>query len=154
MAAIDPRATQAACHPACIACRPKGQGGLGLSFTVQPDDSLVATFDCHPIYQGYPDRLHGGVIATLLDAAMTHCLFSRGIQGYTGRLNLRFRKPVLIGQPVQIRAWLVRSMHPLYALKAELRQVNVCATTAEARFYGSLLGEPDDDDSGTGDNPV
>jgi acyl-coenzyme A thioesterase PaaI-like protein len=47
-----------------------GSGGLGLHFDAQPDGSVEGVFDCASAYQGYQDRLHGGVVATLADAAM------------------------------------------------------------------------------------
>lgn len=138
--ASDSRLIGRACHPACVACRSCERGGLGLQFESRPDGSVVAGFPCHPYYQGYPDRLHGGVIATLLDAAMTHWLFSRGIRGYTGRLSVRFRHPVTTGQPAVVRAWLVRQAAPLYMLEAELTQGDRLCAAAAAKF----LGEPFD----------
>ncbi|MCA9729716.1 MAG: hypothetical protein KC729_18685, partial [Candidatus Eisenbacteria bacterium] len=77
------------CHPDCIACRPRSLRGLGLVFRLAPDGSAIARFPCDPGFQGYPDRLHGGIIATLLDAAMTHRLFASKIRAYTARMDLR-----------------------------------------------------------------
>ena len=82
------------CHPGCIACRDQAQGGLGLRFQREGTDGVVGVFPCDPQYQGYPDRLHGGIIALALDAAMTHCLFLRRAQAVTAKLEIRYRKPV------------------------------------------------------------
>ena len=82
------------CHPACFACSVQGGGGLGLQFKEEPDGSVVGSFACDGKYQGYPDRLHGGVVAMLADAAMTHCLFVHHIKAVTGTLKLRFPRPV------------------------------------------------------------
>ena len=65
------------CHPSCVVCGTRNAGGLGLRFREEADGSVVASFPCDSQYQGYPDRLHGGVVSMLLDAAMTHCLFAR-----------------------------------------------------------------------------
>ena len=128
-------ALAAACHPACLACRPASRGGLGLRFEVAPDGAVSARFECASHYQGYPDRLHGGVVATLLDAAMTHCLFSRGVRGVTARLNIRYRHPVDVGTDAVVRAWLVRDAAPLYVLRAEIHQEDRLRALAEAKFF-------------------
>ena len=67
-----------------LACH---ESGLGLRFEPQADGSVAAYFACAPNYQGYPGRLHGGVVSMLLDAAMTNCLFARGIQAVTGEFG-------------------------------------------------------------------
>lgn len=128
------------CHPACIACRPRDAGGLGLQFRVEADGSVVAEFPCDQGYQGYPDRLHGGVVATLLDAAMTHCLFGQGVQGYTGRLNIQFRHPVQVECVATIRARLERANPPLYILEAEICQAGEVRARGQAKFFGEPIG--------------
>lgn len=130
-------ATRATCQPDCLATRPREQGGLGLHFEVLDDGSVQAAFGCDAAYQSYPDRLHGGIVATLLDSAMTNCLFARGVSGVTARLNIRYRHPVEIGQPVEVQAWLDRDAKPLYVLRSELRQAGVVMALADAKFYGA-----------------
>jgi len=43
----------------------------------------------------------------LLDAAMTHCLFARGVQGVTAKLDVKFRHPVRVGVQANVRARVV-----------------------------------------------
>lgn len=126
----------AACHPDCIACRSASEGGLGLRFHDLPDGGVATRFACDSRYQGYPGRLHGGIIATLLDAAMTHCLFARRIRGYTARLEIRYEEPVATSAGCRVRAALERERPPLYYLRAELWQDDVCRARAEATFHG------------------
>jgi acyl-coenzyme A thioesterase PaaI-like protein len=124
----------ALCHPACVACREPSAGGLGLRFTAAGDGTVEAAFECDPCYQGYPDRLHGGITAMLLDAAMTHCLFSRGILGVTVRLAIRYDSPVAIGKPAVLRAWVLRWDRRLYRLRAELIQEDTVRAEGKAAF--------------------
>lgn len=51
---------------------------------------MIATFSGNPGLQEYEGQLHGRVISSLLDAAMTHCLFHHGIEAVTGELYVRF----------------------------------------------------------------
>jgi acyl-coenzyme A thioesterase PaaI-like protein len=131
----DPGVLGQSCHPSCLVCGERNRTGMGLRFEQQPDGTVVGHFACDPDYQGYPNRLHGGVVSMLLDAAMTHCLFARGIQAVTAKLNVRFRNPVTLGTPATIRARLVNQRAPLYALEAELTQHGKTCAFADARFF-------------------
>jgi uncharacterized protein (TIGR00369 family) len=129
------------CHGACLACRDREDGGLGLRFHGEPDGSVVATFECDPKYQSYPDRLHGGITALLLDSAMTHCLFARQIHGVTARLSIRYHRPMELGVGATIRARVIRQMKQLIELEAVITQNDRVAARAEARFF-RLPGPP------------
>ena len=131
------------CHPACFACGVRNGDGLGLRFTEEPDGTVVGSFACDGKYQGYPDRLHGGVIAILADAAMTHCLFLRRISAVTGKLRLRFPYPVEVGMAATVRATLVRNSPPLFELKAEISQAGTVRATAEGLFIEQRLSGED-----------
>jgi uncharacterized protein (TIGR00369 family) len=120
-------------HPRCIVCGTRC-GGMCMRFQEQPDRSVVGVFSCESEYQGYPGRLHGGVVATLLDAAMTHCLFARGASGVTAKLNIRYRRPVLLGTEAVVRAWLVDRRLQVFVLKADLEQQGRLCATGEGHF--------------------
>ena len=122
------------CHPACIVCGERNGDGLGLRFVKEADGAVVGSFACEGKYQGYPDQLHGGVIAMLADAAMTHCLFLHGISAVTGKLKLRFPHPVEVGVAATVRATLVRNSPPAFELEAEIAQAGIVRATAEALF--------------------
>jgi acyl-coenzyme A thioesterase PaaI-like protein len=128
---VEPSSPFIASHAECYACGPNNRDGFGLVFRTSASGGVEATFYCDLKYQGYPGFLQGGVIATLLDSAMTHCLFQRGVMAMTGRLYIQFKKPVRIGEMVQIKADLLEQRGPLYRLWAELTQGNsVCAKTS------------------------
>jgi acyl-coenzyme A thioesterase PaaI-like protein len=91
-------------------------------------------FDCLPVFAGYPGMLHGGVICTLLDGAMTNCLFAHRLVGVTADLNVRFRHPVAVNRPARVRAWFHTKRSPLHRLAAEVLQGGRVVATATARF--------------------
>jgi len=126
------------CHPACIACRNEASGGLGVWFEREDDGGVAAHFDCDKKYQGYPDRLHGGVVAMLLDAAMTHCLFAREAAGVTARLSVRYDHPARVGVPAVVRARIVRVHRLLFKIEATLEQLGQVRARAEASFIVAL----------------
>jgi uncharacterized protein (TIGR00369 family) len=121
-------------HPFCTVCSHSNPLGLGLEFFCEPDGSVSAAFLGHPALAGYEGVLHGGVIAALLDGAMTNCLFARGLTAMTAELNIRYRKPAVIGKEMRLRAWITRSAPPLHLLAAELKQGNHVGAAATAKF--------------------
>lgn len=129
------------CHPSCLVCGGDRADGLALRFEQQADGSIAADFDCGPTFQGYPDRLHGGVVAMLLDAAMTHCLFAQNVAGLTAKLSIRYHRAVMLGVPVIVRARVSDAKSPLYYLESEVVQDgNICAA-AKGTFCDSACGD-------------
>ena len=121
-------------HPYCVVCSQSNPLGLGLEFTVNHDGSVSASLHGHFALEGFQGCLHGGMIASLLDGAMTNCLFARGLVAMTAELKVRYRKPVFIGQQMTIRARVTRSQPPLHLLEAELKQEGCIKATASAKF--------------------
>src|SRR4051794_36530332 len=57
-------------------------------------------------YEGPPGLVHGGVTATLLDHALARAARSAGHGGLTATLTVRYRRPVPLGTPLEVRAEL------------------------------------------------
>jgi acyl-coenzyme A thioesterase PaaI-like protein len=107
---------------------------MRVDFHAQADGSVTASFSCGNDYQGYPQTLHGGIIATLLDGAMTHCLFARRIIAVTAELTVRYVLPVQTCHPASIRAWIVKASPRLHILSSELVQDGEVRAKAQAKF--------------------
>ncbi len=121
-------------HVRCLLCGKQNPWSLNLSFRSKGAGVVSAEFHPHHGLQGYANILHGGVIAALLDAAMTHCLFHHSVQAVTGDLHVRFVRPISCGAVVNIRAWVLSSCSPLHRLKAEIVHAGCVMAWAEAKF--------------------
>ncbi len=118
-------------HSACMVCGENDS--LALQF--QGNDNGVAAFlKADPRWQGYRGVLHGGMISTLLDAAMTHCLFYCGVEAMTADLQIRFIKPVPCSQMLELRAELLTERRSLYQLCAQLLCNGEVMARGEAKF--------------------
>ena len=126
--------TRARRHPHCWVCSTANENGLAVAFQEDEAGAVEGRFSCDEKFTGYPGYLHGGVVSSLLDGAMTNCLMARGSPGLTARLEVRFLKPVLIGKPVTVRGWWEKSRGPLHILAAELVQDGKVLATAAGRF--------------------
>jgi uncharacterized protein (TIGR00369 family) len=135
-------------HANCVVCSTSNEKGLGLDFTVLPDGSVEAGFDCARVFEGYDNVLHGGIIATLLDGAMTNCMFAHGVHAVTAELNVRFLCPVECNRQALVRAWITRPASRLYLLAADLSQNGTVMATGTGKFI--RLEEPEDFDGAEG----
>jgi len=104
-----------------------------LSF-LATDRGVKAALKLKPEWQGYSGALHGGMIATLLDAAMTHCLFHEKIEAMTADLQVRYLAPVPCPGRIEVSARLAGQRKLVYELDAELRVGGVVKARAKAKF--------------------
>jgi len=121
-------------HLRCFACGRENSHGLHLQFLREADGSVTADFFCHEAFQGYEGALHGGIIATIMDSAMTNCLFQQGVKARTARLNIRYAAPVVIGSPGRVITTLERKIRHAYLVKAQLFQGDRLCAEARAVF--------------------
>lgn len=128
--ALDARSV----HARCVVCGRDNATGLGMEFTPQRDGSVSGTLCCGRRFAGYADRLHGGVIAMLLDGAMTHCLFAHGIDAVTAELTVRYTAPVDPAREVTVRGWIESTRRRRRVLSAALTQDGHVRATATAKF--------------------
>ena len=133
----EPERTRAAAHSGCFFCGSEHPTGLRLEFHELKDGSVTARFPCGHLFEGYREALHGGVIAALLDSAMTNCLFAKGIVAVTAELTVRYLTPVRLDHPAEVTAAVMRVRGPLYYLQAELTQGRSLAARAQATLMTS-----------------
>jgi uncharacterized protein (TIGR00369 family) len=104
----------------CYACGNANDHGLHMEFH-REGDRTVCDYAPQDFQQGYPGRLHGGVVSTLIDEAMGWAVYHAREWGATARLNVRYRKPVRLDERLRIEAWVVRNRGRLIELRAEVR---------------------------------
>ena len=132
----------------CFICGVENPVGLKLRIYEIEPGMVESRYTAPPHFQGYPGILHGGIIATLLDAAMTNCLFAHGFVCLTGELKVRYYHPVNIGKAAHTHAWLERSAHRLHYLRAELEQDGVIKAAASSKFLETDTAIRRDDSGG------
>lgn len=114
----------------CFACGSENDRGLRMHFRNE-GGRAVCDYEPRPFQQGYPERMHGGVVSALLDEAMGYATYYARLWCATARLNVRFRKPIPMDQTLRVEAWILKNRGRLVELRAELRQLDG-AVLAEA----------------------
>ena len=123
-------------HASCMICGDLGcnADSLGLSFVQDGEGGVSSLFTAEPRHQGYDGLLHGGMICTLLDAAMVHCLFAQGVCALTAEMTVRFVAPVEVGQQVMLSARFVDKRRGIYRVDASLNCKRQVFARANAKF--------------------
>lgn len=130
-------------HPQCFACSVCHGHGLNLHFDVGPDGIASAVWKPSDAFGSYPDRIHGGVIATLMDSAMVHALFARDVAGVTAELTVRYQQGVTFHEPVHVTGWVESVRRGIFYCRAEVCQHDRLAAHATAKFMRmAASGQP------------
>jgi acyl-coenzyme A thioesterase PaaI-like protein len=83
-------------HPAAV----------GLDVRRDGTTAIVASVRVDRMFQGPPGRVHGGILAVLIDELMGTVNRMIGQRAYTARLAIEFRAPAPIDTELTFRAWL------------------------------------------------
>jgi acyl-coenzyme A thioesterase PaaI-like protein len=112
---IDPDLT----NQYCFGCGRHTPIGLHLEFTRDGDD-VVATYTPRREDTGFPGVMHGGLATLLLDEAMGWAMYADRVFAVTARMEIRFRRPVELDGPLEVRGRIDRERGRRLEVSAEL----------------------------------
>jgi uncharacterized protein (TIGR00369 family) len=118
----------------CFVCGLENGAGLRLRFYDDDRDEVFADFTICPDHQGYPGLAHGGVIAAVLDEVGGRTLMIADPMRFfmTAKLEIRYRSPVPVGEPLRAVGRLVKLRDRLASAHAEIRLAADGRVLAEA----------------------
>jgi uncharacterized protein (TIGR00369 family) len=93
----------------CFGCGDANSAGLHLEFYLAEDGSVVSLPTVPDNFEGPIGSLHGGIIATLLDEAMSKAVRARGVTAMTRQMEIDYQRPVPSGEPIRIEGRVVRN---------------------------------------------
>jgi uncharacterized protein (TIGR00369 family) len=93
----------------CFGCGQANATGLRLEFLLAEDGTVVCLPTIPDSFEGPAGYLHGGIIATLLDEAMSKSVRARGLTAMTRQMEVDYLRPVHSGTPIRLESRLVRS---------------------------------------------
>lgn len=86
----------------CFGCGETNKSGLRLKFFVDDDQQVVSTVRLARRFAGPPGHAHGGIIATLLDEAMSKANRQHGIVAMTRQMEINYLRPVPLQTPLTL----------------------------------------------------
>jgi acyl-coenzyme A thioesterase PaaI-like protein len=123
--AIDRDRERARLNSACVVCGSANPKGLRISFQ-QRADLICADWTPTSDWEGFQGVIHGGIITTVLDEAMSKAIIARNWEALTVELKVRFRGRVSAGQAFRIRGWVVEKQR-----RKILTEATLTSTTGE-----------------------
>jgi uncharacterized protein (TIGR00369 family) len=124
-------------HSTCFACGAANKHGLHLNFK-DDAEGCSCNVAIPPHFQSYAGVVHGGIVATMLDAAMVHSL--RGHSGeapVTCRLEVRYLRAVTPGASLTVNARRKGKRGKISLADAEVLSSGVCFARARGAFTNS-----------------
>jgi uncharacterized protein (TIGR00369 family) len=89
----------------CFACGKDNPHGMHLKFLLDSErNHFVSHFRLSKRYTGPPGHCHGGIIATILDDAMSKLSRLRDVIAATSRMTVEYRRPVPLNQPLRVES--------------------------------------------------
>jgi uncharacterized protein (TIGR00369 family) len=105
----------------CFGCGDDNHAGLHLQFFVDDQQRVLCRVTLAQQFQGPPGHAHGGIIATLLDEAMSKANRHRNITAMTRHISIDYLKPVPLETPLVLEGWSKSESGRKHRCSAELR---------------------------------
>ncbi|MGE0325595.1 MAG: PaaI family thioesterase [Polyangiaceae bacterium] len=111
-----------------------------LSLEIEGDEVAGRGTYCE-LFQGGPGCVHGGHIAAGFDHVLGAAALRRGVVCMTGKLSVKYRKPVRLGVPVEYRARIKDVVGRATLVVGELHGAGQLLAEAEGMFVELALDQ-------------
>jgi acyl-coenzyme A thioesterase PaaI-like protein len=115
----------------CFGCGDDNEDGLRMRFEPTEHGS-VCEFEVPDRFQSWRGMIHGGVVALMLDEALGWAAWHAGRPGLTGRLEVRYRRPLKLGERVRVVGRVDRVRRSLVYASATIEGIAAGDRVAEA----------------------
>jgi uncharacterized protein (TIGR00369 family) len=89
----------------CFGCGHDNTVGLHLQFFIDEEQRVLCRVRLAAQFQGPPGHAHGGIIATLLDEAMSKANRRRNITALTRHMSIDYLRPVALESDLVLEGW-------------------------------------------------
>ena len=103
----------------CFGCGQNNPIGLKLSF-IWDGKTARAEFTPTNLHQGWSGIVHGGIIHSILDEAMSYAAVFEGLHCVTAKMESRFKRPALVNELLIITASITKNTRRLVETKASI----------------------------------
>jgi uncharacterized protein (TIGR00369 family) len=128
----------------CFACG--GQNPIGMQLAIELGEGTARTeWTADPRYVGWEEKIHGGILATLLDEVMAWAPSSYDSWAVTAEMHLRYRSPANPGERLLAEARVTHRRRRIYEVRGEVRGGDGrLVAEATGRFLGASPSEKRD----------
>lgn len=119
----------------CFACGKENPIGLQIKFSFD-GELCTGEFTGTENHVGWENTVHGGIVYSALDDVTANVLYHQGRKAHTAKCEIRYRKPLYVGETVMLRGWISKEKGRLVILRGEARRKSddVLIADCEASF--------------------
>jgi acyl-coenzyme A thioesterase PaaI-like protein len=115
----------------CFGCGEQNPNGLRMHFEPRDGES-VCEFAVPQRYQSWQGIVHGGVVALMLDEAVGWAAWHAGRPSVTGKLEVRLRQPLKVGERIRVAGRIERTRRNLTYTTAYVDRLSDGVRVADA----------------------
>jgi acyl-coenzyme A thioesterase PaaI-like protein len=106
----------------CLVCGVENPAGLKGRFFELEGGELAGVFETQQHHQGYPGRLHGGLVSAILDETIGRAINLAHAEawGVTVEFTVRLRKPVPLGREIRAIGRITRDSSRIFEGTGEI----------------------------------
>lgn len=121
----------------CFACG--GTNPIGMQLQIELGEGTASTtWRARPEFVGWEDRVHGGILATLLDEVMAWAPSSYDSWAVTAEMAIRYRAPANPGEALTASASVTARRRRIYEVHGEIHgEDGRLVAEADGRFLGA-----------------
>jgi uncharacterized protein (TIGR00369 family) len=121
----------------CFACG--GANPIGMHLAIELGEGTASTTWLPGAnFEGWEEKVHGGLLATLLDEVMAWAPSSFDSWAVTAEISIRYRSPADPGEPLTARGWVTERRRRIYQVRGEVRGPGGrLIAEAHGRFLGA-----------------
>lgn len=121
----------------CFACG--GTNPIGMHLAIELSEGAASTsWTAGHDFVGWEEKVHGGILATLLDEVMAWAPSSHDSWAVTAEIRIRYRSPANPGETLTARGWVTSRRRRIYEVSGEVRgEDGRLVAEGEGRFLGA-----------------
>ena len=129
----------------CVVCGMDNPIGFQAQFYNMEDGSVVTPFRYREEHQSFPQRVHGGLIATMLDELGLRAIWAKASEdvfGVTMSMEVKYRKPVPYDEELLGRGIVVKDTPKFAVIKSEIMdRRGILLANAEVKYIKLEVGQ-------------
>lgn len=121
----------------CYICGMDNKDGLKAQFYNMEDGSVMTKFSYRPEHQSFPGRVHGGLLAAMLDELAFRAFWTKDetMLGATMSMEVKYRKPVPYNTEIIGKGIIIKDLSKFFTADVSImdKEYNIL-TNAEVKY--------------------
>lgn len=101
----------------------KNEESLNIEYSLN-NGIVTGKFCPQKAHRSYPDIVHGGLMAAILDDAMAFSINNTGVVALTAKMEIRYKKPITINKVILIEARVENKKRNLYFTTGSIKNLD------------------------------